>query len=396
MMEKLSRWVLGTATARVTGDTARFLNILVRSGISPLAMHREEDALLLTVRAKQYKKLHGVKRRTGARVRLVRRGGGPFLLRRSLKRPGLLVGMAVGIGLFQWLSGFYWCVSVEGDVPYAASEIWQAAAESGVYIGASRKNTDLPTSANQLIRKLPRLAWASFNSEGCAVTLHMRPALERAAGSDHEGAYDVVAAQSGMITKITAPAGTVLVQVGSAVEAGQVLVSGVTVIGDPWDPEQPVRHLLSHARAEILAETRHTFTASCPLQMKSYRETEIGVRRALYVLGLRVPLSLSGAPPGEVTVLERKPLTLLGVTLPVWVETQRIAEKTPITVEYTEEEAKQRAAEAVRQLQENYLHSRGRILSEEMEFTLRDGVVYAAAHCVVEEDIAKEVSMYGG
>jgi len=50
----------------------------------------------------------------------------------------------------------------------------------------------------------------------------------------------------------------------------------------------------------------------------------------------------------------------------------------------------------VRQLQENYLGGRGRVLSEEMEFTLRDGVVYAAAHCVVEENIAKEVSMNGG
>ena len=396
MMEKLSRWLLGTATARVTGDTTRFLNILVRSGVTPLVIQREEDALLVTVRAKQYKRLHSVKRRTGARVRLAHRSGGPFVLRQMGKRPGLLVGTAVGIALFWWLSGFYWCVSFAGEVPFSASEIRQAAAESGVYIGASRKKTDLATAERELILKMPELSWVSYNSDGCAITLQMRPVLDKAEGADHSGAYDIVAAGSGKVTKITAQTGTVLVQVGSAVEAGQVLVSGVTVIGDPWDPERPVRHLLSHARAEILAETRHTFTAMCPLRAESYREREIGVRKVLYVLGLRFPLSLRGAPPGEITASEIKPLVLLGVTLPVWVETQRVAENVPVTVEYTEEEARLRAAEKVRQLQENYLGDRGRVLSEEMEFTLRDGVVYAAAHCVLEEDIAKEVSMSGG
>ena len=69
MTEKIARWVFGTATARVSGDTARFMNVTVRSGITPLKIDRDGGDLLLTVRAKQYRRLHAVKVRTHARVR---------------------------------------------------------------------------------------------------------------------------------------------------------------------------------------------------------------------------------------------------------------------------------------------------------------------------------------
>ena len=55
MTEKIARWAFGTATARVSGDTARFMNVAVKSGIVPLKIDRQGESLLLTVRAKQYR-----------------------------------------------------------------------------------------------------------------------------------------------------------------------------------------------------------------------------------------------------------------------------------------------------------------------------------------------------
>ena len=54
MMQKITRWVFGTATARVSGDTARFLNVAVRSGVVPLEAARDGDSLRLTVRARPF------------------------------------------------------------------------------------------------------------------------------------------------------------------------------------------------------------------------------------------------------------------------------------------------------------------------------------------------------
>ncbi|MFQ8639045.1 MAG: sporulation protein YqfD [Acutalibacteraceae bacterium] len=395
MTEKIARWAFGTATARVSGDTARFMNVAVKSGIVPLKIDRQGESLLLTVRAKQYRRLHAVKVRTHARVRLIGRRGWPFVLRRALRRPGLLLGAVLGIALYGWLSGFYWGVTVEGEAPYAESEILEAAEDCGAYVGASRAALDEALASSRLQLALPKISWASMNTDGCFITLSVRGAVERDPGADHSGAYDIVAKRAGLVRSVTAESGTVLAEVGSAVAEGEVLVSGITEIGDPYS-EEPVRHLLSHARAKVMAETRHTFTASCPLTLESKRETDTGTRRALYVLGVRVPLGLSGAPDSEITAYSREPLTLLGTALPVWVETLRTAAYEPVTVALTEEQAQQRAYEKIRQMQEIYLGEEGVLLSETVTYSLKDGVVYVFSECVCEENIAEAVPISSG
>ena len=395
MMEKMMRLLGGVARVRVTGDTARFVNVLVRSGVFPLSMQTEGDALFLLIRARQFRKLHSVKLRTRAHVRLEEKRGLPFVLRRMWRRPGIPVGVILAAALYLWLSGFYWCIDTVGEAPYSKTEILSAAQAGGVYVGARKKEVDLPTAANRFIRSLPKVSWASFNSEGCRVTLDFRPAVQKAEAPEKSGAYDVVAQRDGVIRKIAAQGGTVLTEVNAAVKAGQTLVSGVAVIGDPWDPEDEVRHLLSHARAEIFAETQHSFSASCPLKVETEREVSVGERKVLSVLGVRFPVSLSGAQSGNVNIMKKSQLSILGTELPVYLEIQRCIRKEPAVITYTAEQAQRRALEKLRVLQENYLGETGKILSEQIEYSEKNGIIYAVSHCTVEEDIAVEVPMGG-
>ncbi len=395
MMERMMRWVFGTAWVRVSGDTARFVNILVRSGIFPLEMQTDEEKLLLLIRAREFRRLHSIKHRTHTRVRLMTRSGLPFALRCILKRPGIPAGIVLAAALYMWLFGFYWCVDIVGEAPYAKTEILSAAADSGVYIGVRKKAVDLPMSTNRFLRSLPDISWASFNSEGCRVTLDFRPAVKREQTLDKTGAYDVIARRDGVVKKIAAQGGTVIVDVNAAVKTGQTLVSGVALIKDPWDPEKVVRHLLSHARAEILAETQHTFSASWPLKGEALREVSVEERKMLCVLGLKFPVGLRGARSETENIVKKSQLSVLGTDLPVWLETQRCIRKEPEAVIYTTEQAQRRALERLRILQKNYLGETGRILTEEITFSEKDGVVYAVSHCTVEEDIAVEVPMGG-
>lgn len=272
-MKKITHWVLGTATARVSGDTARFMNIAVKTGLRPIRLQKDGKDVLFTLYAKDYKKLHKIKQRTHTRVKLAEKSGFPFLFRRMLRRPGLLLGTALGVALMLFLSGFYWEMTISGeDIPYAESEILAAAKRVGVYIGAPR-STDTALASVALLEELPELSWASFNTEGCTVQLELRTSVTKAEGAEHDGTGDIIASRAGLIHSITAQNGTVLVKVGSACAAGQVLVSGITQVGDPYDPEyNPVRCFYTRARAEILAETQRTFTASCPLSTETVRE----------------------------------------------------------------------------------------------------------------------------
>ena len=48
-MKKITHWVLGTATARVSGDTARFMNIAVKTGLRPIRLQKDgKDAVSYT------------------------------------------------------------------------------------------------------------------------------------------------------------------------------------------------------------------------------------------------------------------------------------------------------------------------------------------------------------
>ena len=69
-MKKITHWVLGTATARVSGDTARFMNIAVKTGLRPIRLQKDGEDVLFTLYAKDYKKLHKIKQRTHTRVKL--------------------------------------------------------------------------------------------------------------------------------------------------------------------------------------------------------------------------------------------------------------------------------------------------------------------------------------
>lgn len=392
-MKKITHWVLGTATARVSGDTARFMNIAVKTGLRPIRLQKDGEDVLFTLYAKDYKKLHKIKQRTHARVKLAEKSGFPFQFRRMLRRPGLLLGTALGVALILFLSGFYWEMTISGeDIPYAESEILAAAKRVGVYIGAPR-STDTALASVALLEELPELSWASFNTEGCTVQLELRTSVTKAEGAEHDGTGDIVASRAGLIHSITAQNGTVLVKVGSACAAGQVLVSGITQVGDPYDPEyNPVRCFYTRARAEILAETQRTFTASCPLSTETVRETDLGTQRALYILGVRVPLSLSGAPKGQMAYT-RTPFVLQGHTLPLWVETVRIYEEETVPVTFTEKEAQRRALENLHQLQKLALGEDGRVLTENITYQTKNGAVYVTSRCVCLENIAQEAPL---
>lgn len=392
-MKKITHWVLGTATARVSGDTARFMNIAVKTGLRPIRLQKDGKDVLFTLYAKDYKKLHKIKQRTHARVKLAEKSGFPFRFRRMLHRPGLLLGTALGVALMLFLSGFYWEMTISGeDIPYAESEILAAAKRVGVYIGAPR-STDTALASVALLEELPELSWASFNTEGCTVQLELRTSVTKAEGAEHDGTGDIVASRAGLIHSITAQNGTVLVKVGSACAAGQVLVSGITQVGDPYDPEyNPVRCFYTRARAEILAETQRIFTASCPLSTETVRETDLGTQRALYILGVRVPLSLSGALKGQ-TAYTRTPFVLQGHTLPLWVETVRVYEEETVPVTFTEEEAQRRALENLHQLQKLALGEDGRVLTENITYQTKNGAVYVTSRCVCLENIAQEAPL---
>ena len=240
-----------------SADTAGSLRRISQSGIS---LHRLQTVDELTVQFHIFRKDYGNLERLcvkyGDRIRLLTKEGIFWKLKMLLNRPVLIFCLLLLLALMIWIPTRVFFVSVEGNGQIPAKLIVEAAAESGIGFGASRREVRSEKMKNLLLSKLPQLQWAGVNTYGCRAVITVR---ERAGETQAEATQtpgSIVASRDGVISSCTVTEGTGLCAVGESVREGQVLISGVEDHG----------LLLRAVRAEgeVIAWTRHNLTAMTP------------------------------------------------------------------------------------------------------------------------------------
>ena len=142
MLEMAAHWLTGWIEMEIQGDGARFLNAAAKMGVEFWGFQRENGRLMVRGRPREYRTLRDLARRCRAHPRLRKRGGLPFFTARLHKQKGLLLGALVGVGVYVYLSGFCWGVTVTGDQRLTQAQVLQAARENGVYLGCSLYGLD--------------------------------------------------------------------------------------------------------------------------------------------------------------------------------------------------------------------------------------------------------------
>lgn len=193
--------------------------------------------------------------RDGERLEIVASGGLPELIQWAWDWRFAAVFVAVLGALTVFLPSRILFVRVEGNEEVPARRILEEAEDCGVFFGASRRELRSEQVKNQLLYAIPELRWAGVNTDGCVATITVseRDAGE-GPGEDLPG--DVVAAVDAVVTEVIHQAGTALVSPGQAVEAGQVLISGLTDLGHSTSVER--------AEGEVYGLTRRSVTVRLP------------------------------------------------------------------------------------------------------------------------------------
>ncbi len=110
----------------------------------------------------------------GACLNSLGKRGIDWRLPRLFRRPVLLLGAAVLTGLTLFLPSRILFVQVEGNAAVPARQILEAAAESGLAFGTSRRQVRSEKVKNALLSKIPQLQWAGVNTSGCVATVSVR------------------------------------------------------------------------------------------------------------------------------------------------------------------------------------------------------------------------------
>ena len=334
------------------------------------------------VRRRDYQRIRKLCASMDCDLRLKGRTGSYWRMKSLLKRPVLLFGVGTLLAAVLLLPTRIFFVEVEGNTEVPTNRILEAAEQSGIRFGASRRAVRSEQVKNALIGAVPQLQWAGVNTRGCVAVISVR---ERQIQPTKEAQYPVssmIASRDGYILSATATKGNLLVKPGDTVQAGDILISGYSDLG--------LCIQAANAAGEVFAQTNRELKAVTPANWLQQRENgeelkKISLRIGKKRINLWKDSGISGVTCGR--MYEEYYVTLPGefvLPLSLCVETYRLYDVEPETVM---EPCADPEMEAYAQ---GYLLKQmnaGQIRSSQKEWLLTDALFVLKENCICHEMI---------
>ena len=320
MLVGVVRWFRGYVGFTATGRfPERLLNLAAVRGVNIADPRPVEGGVGGIMSVSDYRRIRPLARRARVRLRVNRRRGLPFVLRRYRGRYGLAAGAVLGAVAVGVLSQFLWSYRVLGADSLSEQHIRRVLAESGISVGTYLGDLDVEPIERNLLRELDGITWVSVNLMGCTADVEVRQKAQKPEIQSMEPC-NVVAKADGVITKLKVREGFAAVKEGSGVAAGELIVSG-------FNPTKQGGVRYMHADADIYADVISKRELKIPKSYNYYSLTENKIDRTrLKFLWFEMPLSLSfGSFDHRAVTVRDRSLVLNGTVLPVGtsVETTR-------------------------------------------------------------------------
>lgn len=288
MLLKILRFIRGYVEFTARGRfPERFINLTSRYGIFVWNTLPVEGGLSGAMSVGDYKRIRSTASRAKVVLKIKRKHGLPFHIRKYRDRGGLFVGAVLGLALTIFLSNFVWTFSVTGNKTVTEKEILTVLSEQGMGAGAYKKGVDVDRISRNTLRSIDRLSWMSINLNGCKASVEVKEKTDKPELTDDSKPCNIKAGKDGVITEIRATEGKAEVSSGSGVAEGDLIVSGIvpTSIG-------AVRYV--RAKAEVYADVSSEKKIFIPEKGHYFSLTENKVERnRLHFLIFEMPVSLS-------------------------------------------------------------------------------------------------------
>ena len=205
----------------------RFINICVSKKILLMDIKREKSTIMYAnVGIADYKKLKQVARKTKSKIKIQRKKGLPFTIKKYRKRKIFGILFVVILALLIVSSNYIWNIEISGNVKITNQEILQSLEESGIKVGLSKNDIDINAVISKIRLDREDIAWIGITVKGTNAIVKIKEAAKAPEVIDENKFCNIVANKTGMITKINVQNGTANVKVGDIVEEGDILVNG--------------------------------------------------------------------------------------------------------------------------------------------------------------------------
>jgi len=319
----------------------RFFNLLSKRGISFWGHeYIESYEISLFIRARDFKKLHDIARKTQARIKILKKFGLPFFTMKFKKRLALLIGSFVFITIIWVLTSFIWIIDVSGGDITLHSDIRKQLLYNGLKIGAYSHSINHDELKNDILLNFPELSNITVNITGshAYVNIYMKTPIPEII--DYSTPSNIISDYDGIIKSITVTSGTPEVSPGDTIMRGQLLAGGYMTGRSGGTVE-------FRSIADIRARTWEKHEIIIPAKTSKKEHTGVSKKKYALILGknrINLYFGTGNSYTSCDKIIEKVQLTLpFGLKLPIFLECCTVNEY--ISEEYTP------SAEAVK----NYL-----------------------------------------
>lgn len=342
---KLWNYIKGYVIILVEGRfIEKFINMCVRRRIFLWDLKRKgQFEAEMKTGIKDFKRIRPAARRSGSKVRILKKYGFPFLLHRYRRRKLFVVGVLVFAGVLNILAMFIWDISVEGADKVDVGEIMKILDSMGIMPGTVKYGIDPENISSTMMLKIDELAWCGAELRGTRLKVrikerHMPPEIVPV-----DEPCNIVARVDGLIESVNVKNGREMVKPGDIVKKGQVLVSGI--VESSRESEDV---MFVHAMASIKARTWYEGVAEVGLLVTEKEIT--GRKKSVYyldVLGSRIRLSFGNVNFQQYDMTEDCKRITIGknFVLPFGITTERYVEYREVLREIDDEEGKKIAGD---------------------------------------------------
>ena len=227
----------------------RLINSITKSGIEIWDISRRRGSIRLSVSIGGFYRLRPILRQYPCRIRIVEKHGLTVALCHMGSRYVMAFGWVIALSALLIASRFMWIIDIEGCGRIEQSEIDKTLDKMGVSPGTGRGKLDTAAIAEGVKNSDSRIAWAGAELTGVVLQISVKEAKEDVPVYTPGEPCSIYAAESGIITSITALSGKANHNAGDAVEKGELLISGDLGNG-----------IYTEARGKVTAEVLHRFS----------------------------------------------------------------------------------------------------------------------------------------
>lgn len=224
----LFNFLLGYKIVEIEGYfVEKFLNSSLKDNLFLWNLKRRSATVLrVNVADSDFGKLKNIVNKNQCLLKVISSRGIPNIYQRYKKRRYLIYASIVFIFFIFSISRFVWNIEVVGNSRLSKEDVISLVENDGLKIGKYKGKIDTEKIIKKIRSEREDISWIGIELKGTNAIVKIVETEEKPMVVDENDFCNIVAKKDGIISKISAQNGTIMVKDGDEVKQGQILIAG--------------------------------------------------------------------------------------------------------------------------------------------------------------------------